>query len=58
MADRKNRSGLAADRLCDLKAAVEDDIERGRHYGGVCAWMRVARSRELVLHRGDNSGWS
>ena len=47
MADRKNGSGLAADRLRHLKAVIEDDVKRGRYYGGV---ILVARNGVIGLH--------
>ena len=47
MADRKKRSGLAADRLRHLKAVIEDDIKRGRYYGGV---ILVARNGVVGIH--------
>ncbi len=47
MADRKNKNGLAADRLRHLKAVIEDDVKRGRYYGGV---ILVARNGVVGLH--------
>lgn len=49
MAQRKsrNRNGLSADRLRHLKSVIEDDIQRGRYYGGV---ILVARNGAIGIH--------
>src|SRR5579863_2619882 len=47
MADPKKQNGLAADRLRYLKAVIEDDVKRGRYYGGV---ILVARNGVVGIH--------
>jgi len=47
MAARAKRLGLDAKRLRHLKAVIEDDIKRGRYYGGV---ILVARNGVIGLH--------
>ena len=47
MADQKKQNGLSADRLRHLKAVIEDDVKRGRYYGGV---ILVARDGVVGLH--------
>jgi CubicO group peptidase (beta-lactamase class C family) len=47
MAAQKNKNGLDAARLRHLRAAIEDDIKRGRYYGAV---VIVARHGEVGLH--------
>jgi CubicO group peptidase (beta-lactamase class C family) len=45
--DQAHEHGLAADRLLHLKSVVEDDVKRGRYYGGV---ILVARRGVVGLH--------
>jgi CubicO group peptidase (beta-lactamase class C family) len=47
MAARAKRHGLDASRLRHLKSVIEDDIKRGRYYGGV---ILVARNGVVALH--------
>lgn len=47
MASRAKQRGLDESRLRHLKAAIEDDIKRGRYYGAV---ILVARSGVVGLH--------
>ena len=47
MAGRAKRDGLDVSRLRHLKAVIEDDIKRGRYYGGV---ILVARKGVIGLH--------
>lgn len=47
MADRTKHQGLVPERLRHLKAVIEDDISRGRYYGGV---ILVARNGIVGLH--------
>lgn len=47
MADRTKGNALVADRLQYLKTVIEDDIKRGRYYGGV---VLVARNGGVGHH--------
>jgi CubicO group peptidase (beta-lactamase class C family) len=47
MATQKKRNGLDPSRLRHLKSTVEDDIQRGRYYGGV---ILVARHGVVGIH--------
>jgi CubicO group peptidase (beta-lactamase class C family) len=47
MAGQSKRHGLDAKRLHHLKSVIEDDIKRGRYYGGV---ILVAHSGIVALH--------
>jgi CubicO group peptidase (beta-lactamase class C family) len=47
MARQPKRYGLDASRLRHLKSVIEDDIKRGRYYGGV---ILVARDGVVALH--------
>lgn len=47
MAAQAKRHGLDAARLRHLKAVIEDDIKRGRYYGGV---ILVARNGVVGMH--------
>jgi CubicO group peptidase (beta-lactamase class C family) len=45
--DGIDRHGLDSERLLHLKAVIEDDVKRGRYYGGV---ILVARNGMVGLH--------
>jgi hypothetical protein len=47
MTAQPKRNGLDAKRLQHLKSVIEDDIKRGRYYGGV---ILVARNGVVGLH--------
>jgi CubicO group peptidase (beta-lactamase class C family) len=47
VSDQAHGHGLAEDRLLHLKSVVEDDVTRGRYYGGV---LLVARNGVVGLH--------
>jgi len=47
MADKSERSGLAAERMRHLKATIEDDVRRGKYFGTV---LVVARHGIVGLH--------
>lgn len=47
MPEKKERTGLSAERMQHLKAVIEDDVRRGRYFGAVVA---VARHGVVGLH--------
>ena len=47
MAGQAKRDGLDAKRLRHLKEVIQDDIDRGRYYGGV---ILVARNGMVGIH--------
>lgn len=47
MSETVGKSGLRKDRLAHLMQVMEDDIAKGRYYGGVCC---IGRHGEVAIH--------
>ena len=53
MAEKKERAGLAPERMRHLKTAIEDDVRRGKYFGAV---LIVARHGVVGLHEAIGFG--